>query len=810
MANVYQLQTKELVLLLNSSPLGKVATIDIIAEAKRKNEVPFVVDKKINLFLFLVSMMDKRHNKLVRNEISKDDDYEQAKEYARERNAERSASGRDIGSIPQVVNEKRKLSCKFSLKLFYITYFKSQLFPFEFSEAHDKAIELLEKTILYGGAHAMAMPRGTGKTTLCECAALWSTAFHHRKYVVFIGSTRQDGLKSLEAIKTQIETNELFAEDFPEICYPIKALEGINIRANGQICLGERTHISWGDEEIVYPTLQGYETSGVILQATGMDARIRGRKFVTRDGKSIRPDIVIVDDFQTDESAKNIDQCRKRLSTINKAILGLAGVGKSIACFIPCTVIELGDAADQLLDRQKYPYFQGIKTKMMISFPTNIDLWQKYNEVRSEGLINDKGIEPSNQFYIENREELDKGCVVYWKERYDRASVDSNGNKKAGEISAIQSAMNLYFKDEESFYSEYQNEPKSLIDSLQIMKSEDFAKKLNRVPRRIVPVGCTKVVSYVDIHKEILYYVTMAFEENFTGHVIDYGTLPDQKTEYHYQKKVKYKLESLFEKMGEEGYIRAGLEAVTNYLAPTEYISQSGQTFKHATIMFDANWGMFTDLVYEFCRQSAYAHILIPAHGQFVGSNSKPFSEYKRKKGERIGQNWRIPVTKGKRAISYMLIDTNYWKTFVHARINTAMGDNGYLALYGDNPKKHELFTDQLCKSEYVKVEEEKRRKGRFVNEWKVMVNFNDNHYFDCTVGCHVLANYNGITLGHVAFKNQKKERKSLVLSDIQKKAPEIIVKKQENSEIKVEKTAINEKKQIVLSKIQNKNKNQR
>lgn len=817
MANIYELQSKELVSLLNSSSLGKVATIDIINEAKRKNEIPFVNNKKINFIQFLLSMMDKRHNKLVRNTITKDQDYEKAKEYARERNAERSASGRDIGSIPAIANPKRKESCRYNLQLFYETYFKAQLFPYSFSKAHIVAIKLLQKTILEGGLHAMAMPRGSGKTTMCEIATLWATVYHHRQYVVFIGSTRQDGLESLKSIKTQIETNEMFAEDFPEICYPIKALEGINIRTNGQMCMGERTHISWGDEEMVYPTIKGYETSGVILQATGMDARIRGRKFVTRDGKSIRPDLFITDDFQTDESAKNPDQCKKRLATINKAIIGLAGAGKAIAGFIPCTVIQLGDAADQLLDRKKHPHFQGIKTKMVITFPENLEIWKQYNQIKVDSLIEGKGSAAANAFYLANRKEMDKGCEVYWEDRYDRPSTDIKGNKIEGESSAIQNAMNLYFKDEESFYSEYQNEPKSLIDALQIIKPDKLMEKINRVPRRVVPVGCTKIVSFVDSHKDILYFVTMAFEENFTGHVIDYGTFPDQKMDYHYQKKVRFKLSNEFQGMGEEGCLRSGLEYLTEYLAPYEYPCQSGSTLKHASIMYDANWGLYTDLVYEFCRQSKYSNILIPSHGQFVGSNSTPFSEYKKKKGERIGLNWRIPATKGKRAISYMLIDTNYWKTFVHARFNTATADNGYFALFGNESSKHKMIADQLCISEYVKVEEEKKRKGRFVNEWHVMPNYNDNHLFDCVVGCYVLASYNGISLGKVAFQQVKKERKSFVLSELQPKKDQRPTSFSKINNQNVQKTVEkpqnpdkNEKKTLLLSEILRNKQNKR
>jgi hypothetical protein len=54
-----------------------------------------------------------------------------------------------------------------------------------------------------------------------------------------------------------------------------------------------------------------------------------------------------------------------------------------------------------------------------------------------------------------------------------------------------------------------------------------------------------------------------------------------------------------------------------------------------------------------------------------VSSLGHPVSLFRiqRKRGDRVGLHWRIPNTTGKRAMRHVLIDTNYWKTFVHARL---------------------------------------------------------------------------------------------------------------------------------------------
>uniref|UniRef100_A0A7C4LK80 Uncharacterized protein n=1 Tax=Schlesneria paludicola TaxID=360056 RepID=A0A7C4LK80_9PLAN len=60
----------------------------------------------------------------------------------------------------------------------------------------------------------------------------------------------------LESIKTELDANDLLLADYPEVCHPIQALEGIANRCNGQLYQGERTHIGWTAKHIVLPTLK--------------------------------------------------------------------------------------------------------------------------------------------------------------------------------------------------------------------------------------------------------------------------------------------------------------------------------------------------------------------------------------------------------------------------------------------------------------------------------------------------------------------------------------------------------------------------
>ena len=190
-----------------------------------------------------------------------------------------------------------------------------------------------------------------------------------------------------------------------------------------------------------------------------------------------------------------------------------------------------------------------------------------------------------------------------------------------------------------------------------------------------------------------------------------------------------------------------------------------------ACCLVDANWGQTTEVVYQFCRQSKHANILIPSHGRYVGASSLPFSEYKRRRGDRVGLNWRIPAMSGKRAVRHVVFDTNYWKSFVQARLAVPMGDPGCVSLFSQRrlgkhvPVEHHRLLAEHLTSEYrVKT----TGRGRTVDEWKLRVDGLDNHWLDCLVGCAVAASMEGVTLPGLEMP-EKKPRKKISLAQIQR-----------------------------------------
>lgn len=684
--------------------------------------------RNINLIKYIAWAYDQKHT-------AHDDgarSYDERRDAERARQAELSLAGRDIGDLPEVVNPERKKECERNFQLFCESYFP-ETYSLEWSPDHLKAIEKIETAVLSGGLFALAMPRGSGKSTLAETAAIWSMVYGHREFVTLIGATESAALEMLDSIKTELEVNENLAADFPEVCYPIEQLEGIANRCAGQLYHGERTRITWTSNEIVLPTIKDSKASGIIVRVAGITGRVRGMKYKRSDGRSVRPSLVIIDDPQTSESAGSLEQTRKRVRVLAGDILGLAGPGQKISGIMPCTIIRPGDMADIILNRNTHPDWNGERTKMVYRFPKNMKFWEEYADIRAEALRTDGNFEAATEFYKAHRAEMDEGAEVSWEARYNH-----------DEISALQHAMNLKLQDEAAFQAEYQNDPlPEDTDDDSLMSVDEIAGKVNGLAHNRVPLACDRVTMFIDVQKALLFYVVTAWSEDFTGAVIDYGAWPDQHRRQFSLADANPTIQTMFPKAGFEGALYAALEALTKDYLGREWEREDGAMLKIEKALIDANWGQSTDIIYQFCRQSVYAGVLLPSHGRYVGASSKPMTEYRKQPGDRLGLNWMMPNVAGKRAIRHVIYDANFWKSFIHMRLSVKLGDRGNLSLYGRIPGIHQLFAEHLTAEYRVKTQ----GRGRWVDEWKIKPERSDNHWLDCTAGCAVCASMLGATL---------------------------------------------------------------
>ena len=665
------------------------------------------------------------------------DEAERKKQNHRDREAARQEQyrreAREIGSLPKVVNKERKESCRFSLKQYCETY-RSEAFYMGWSEDHLKVIARLEQTILKGGLFAIAMPRGSGKTSLTIAACEWALLYAHRHWVCLIGATESKAQHLLKGIKTSFRFNQLLFEDFPEVCFPIRMLEGQGKRAAGQTMDGLETNMSWESTNLMLPTVPGSPTSGAIVTVAGITGDIRGQQRVLKDGSIIRPDVVILDDPQTRESAKSSTQTQQRMETIKGDVLGLAGPGVKIAGIVPCTVVCQHDLADQLLDKDQNPEWQSERTKMLYGSPKRMDLWDEYAEIRANELRNDGDGSQATAFYLGNREAMDDGMQAAWEAR-----------KTVDDVSAIQHAMNLRLRDELAFLAEYQNEPIEVQEDDGITERE-ISEKVSGLPKGTVDDDAESVVAFIDVQKEALFYVVMAFKRDYTGWIIDYGAWPDQKTTNFSYLNLRTPISKIYPGLGLEDTIKQALNSACEMLLDKTWVDESGSERSIQRLLVDANWGQSRNAIYQWARSCKWKSLVMPSHGKYVGASTDPLNaRYSKKPGTVVGTHWRI--MRGQDIpVRYVLFDSNYWKSFVSSRWATLLGTRGSLQLYQAPPHVHETFAKHM-KSE-VPTRVEAKGSGRVVDEWKPRPGAVDNHWLDCVVGCHVAAGIEGCALG--------------------------------------------------------------
>ena len=480
---------------------------------------------------------------------------------------------------------------------------------------------------------------------------------------------------------------------------------------------------------------------------------IRGQNYARADGQVVRPQLVMVDDPQTTESAWSPSQSQRREAILAGDVLGMAGPGKKIAGLMACTVIRPDDMADRLLDREKHPEWQGERTKMVYAFPSDEKLWARYAEMRADSLRNDGDGSEATEFYRANREAMDAGAIVAWPQRYNE-----------DELSAIQHAMNLRLRDEAAFFAEYQNEP--IVEEIgeEMLTAEADRRQAQRLPRRR---DSPRLQPPDDVHRRpaegpVLDALRVGGELHRLRRGLRCLARPEAAVLHaagragdHWAGRPG---------AGLEGQIYAALDKLTAEKLSKAYRREDGAEMRIDRCLIDANWGQSTDVVYQFCRQSSFAGVLLPSHGKYVGASSVQFGEYKRKRGDRVGLHWRIPNTIGRRQVRHALIDTNYWKTFVHARLAVAMGDPGCLSLFGRDCKDHRLLADHLTAEYRVKTV----ARGRTVDEWKLRATRPDNHWLDCLVGCAVAASIQGASLPGVS-DGTSRTRHRIKLSELQR-----------------------------------------
>lgn len=646
--------------------------------------------------------------------------YERKRQREAQRQRKQSAAARELANlIPPVSDPALRQRCLDSLRTFAETCFKER-FSKPWSQDHLNVIADIERVVIEGGLFGVAMPRGSGKTALLEVAVLWSILRGEHKFAVLLGATAKAAEELLESIKKELDENDVLADLWPEICVPIRALEGINQRR--VLYNGRRIKMKITSTTIVLPDLPTNPASASVLKVAGILGRIRGMKHRLPGGRIVRPKIALLDDPQTDESARRPKDVDRREKNIRKAVLGLAGPGERMSVFCACTFIQKDDLSDRLFNKTRNPRWETRKTKLINAWPTDRDRWAEYAEIRRY-----KGQKAATAYYSANQPAMDKGGEAAWKERFEE-----------GQLTAIQFGEDLRIDDPVLCAAEYQNDPEdeSADDHNAPTKvtAEEITRRQNGHAQGVIPLGCEYLAAGIDIQKRLLYYEVSAAEADPTIASVDYGTFPEQRRSYFTLENVTTTIQTKFPKIDAEAQLYNALEALIADLVGRVYKREDGSEVKIRKIVLDARY--MSDVVFRFCRQSPHKDILLPA----FGSKSIKRRQSKPPNGTKQGVDYYIPPL-GKRLVRYAVVDSNAWITRTVNGWATPMGARGAWTVYKAPPEKHRNFADHQC-AEYSS-EMIDRETGETIRTWHEKPDHPDNHWLDAkklaALGCFEL-----------------------------------------------------------------------
>jgi phage terminase large subunit-like protein len=189
--------------------------------------------------------------------------------------------------------------------------------------------------------HAFIAPRETGKSTWWFLILpLWAAAHGHKSFIVAFADASAQAETHLRTFKEELERNPLLRADFPELCEPARKVTGGT--------LADRAGMI-------------HQKSGLVFAARGMDAKTLGLKVQER-----RPDLLIFDDIEGDESNYSEPMAEKRLRTVTDAAFPLniyAAVAMVGTVTMPASIMHQlvraaqgAEVADWIADEKIQPH----------------------------------------------------------------------------------------------------------------------------------------------------------------------------------------------------------------------------------------------------------------------------------------------------------------------------------------------------------------------------------------------------------------------------------------------------------------------
>lgn len=607
-------------------------------------------------------------------------------------------------------------------------------------------IRAIGQAITQGGDQSIAASRGEGKTQIARRLILKYVLSGKVKFAVLFAATATDAGDSLQAIRSEIEENDLLLDYYPEVCASVRALENTPNRAHYQTVTGIRhdngqaysqvsSRFSWCGHEIYLPNVPGSPSAGAVIATRGLDSSVRGM-----NKKGRRPDVAIIDDPDTEETARSEEQAKKLEDRIDRAIAGLGGQQRGIARVILTTLQNRTCVSYRFTDPIAKPTWKGKRFRFLLNPPARQDLWSEYVQILQDNMRSiDASGEPldpfgrkAHQFYLKHRKQMDAGAKVANPHRYDSAELH-DGTKL--EASALQRYYNMVARfGEVAVATEYDNDPPEETGPVESsITPHRIQGQRGGYDRRVVPNAANMLVQGLDVGKYAIHWVVRAWTENGVGYTIDYGVEDVHNT-----------------KRGtEEGEDLAIYRAILSRmeLAAVQYANEAGDHVPLRLSLIDSRYRM--QAVKRACKEIGLGIRPALGHGKSSGCTTANFRDvFTRTPNRKPGDGWFETRSPG--GIWVVNTDADRWKAWEHDRWMSPTGTPGSLQMFGERDmtiqqeRAHRAETHAYSHSVCNEKEVEEIVRGTLKRYWKT---FGPNHWLDASALSDVAANILGLRI---------------------------------------------------------------
>jgi len=245
-------------------------------------------------------------------------------------------------------------------------------------------------------------------------------------------------------------------------------------------------------------------------------------------------------------------------------------------------------------------------------------------------------------------------------------------------------------------------------------------KRFGRETKGLVPEDAKCLTVGVDLGKRVGWWVAIAWREDGSGHVVDYGTF-----------------EIPSDDLGVDRAMLAALRDLKENLILPGWATRPGQPRVADQVWIDAGYqgdrargGDGTEPVYAFIREQGRDRRFRPTLGRGAGQEYRKSYTRPKKTGaevKHIGEGYHV-AWQPKHRVFVVEMNADLWKSQLHERLATPEDQPGALRFFhSTNPNEHVTISKHFTAEKIV--EEFKPGKGllrRWVRQSRA------NHYFDC------------------------------------------------------------------------------